>query len=153
MIVISQKAEHHYVGVQCGIMDQYASMFGVKKSALLLDCRTVNSHHFKIDFKNYKLMLINTNVKHDLSESAYNDRRAVCEKVSRSLGVIALRDVSLKQLKDNKGLFSAEEYLKAQYVIEENKRVHKFSEAIQKKRNENTRKFAFRIALWTVSTV
>ncbi|MFK7834077.1 MAG: galactokinase [Winogradskyella sp.] len=60
MIVISQKAEHNYAGVKCGIMDQFASMFGVKKSALLLDCRSMESQAYKIDFKDYKLMLINT---------------------------------------------------------------------------------------------
>ena len=67
MILISQKAEHNYAGVNCGIMDQYTSMFGEKKSALLLDCRSITSEAFKVDFKNHKLILINTNVKHDLS--------------------------------------------------------------------------------------
>lgn len=62
MILVSQKAEHNFVGVKCGIMDQYASMFGVKNSALLLDCRTVESQPYQIDFKDYKLMLINSNV-------------------------------------------------------------------------------------------
>ena len=57
MILVSQKAEHNFAGVKCGIMDQYASMFGVKKSALLLDCRTVESRAYKINFKDYKLML------------------------------------------------------------------------------------------------
>lgn len=77
MILISQKAEHNYVGLKCGIMDQYASMFGIKNNALLLDCRTVKSKPFEIDFKAYELILINTNVKHSLSDSAYNDRRSV----------------------------------------------------------------------------
>ncbi len=94
MILISQKAEHKYTGVKCGIMNQYASMFGVKKSAMLLDCRTIESQLFKFDFKNYTLMLINTNVKRDLSESAYNVRRAVCENISKKLHVQALRDAS-----------------------------------------------------------
>ncbi|TYA79280.1 galactokinase, partial [Seonamhaeicola marinus] len=69
MIFISQKAEHNYVGVNCGIMDQYASMFGVKDNALLLDCRTIKAKPFKIDFKHHQLILINTNVKHSLSDS------------------------------------------------------------------------------------
>ena len=72
MILISQKAEHNYVGVNCGIMDQYASMFGIKNNALLLDCRTIESKPYEIDFKDHQLMLINTNVKHSLSDSAYN---------------------------------------------------------------------------------
>ena len=132
MILISQKAEHNYAGVKCGIMDQYASMFGEKKSALLLDCRSIESKSFKIDFKKYKLLLINSNVKHDLSESAYNDRRAVCEKVSKLLNVTALRDASLEDLNSIKSKISNADYEKTSYVIEENSRVEKFSEAIQK---------------------
>lgn len=132
MIKISQKAEHNYAGVKCGIMDQYASMFGVKNSALLLDCRTIESKPFKIDFKNYKLMLINTNVKHDLSESAYNDRREVCEKVSNLLNIDALRDASKEDLERIKEEISEEDFQKALYVINENNRVKLFSEAIIK---------------------
>ena len=132
MILVSQKAEHNFAGVKCGIMDQYASMFGVKKSALLLDCRTIESKPYKIDFKDYKLMLINTNVKHDLSESAYNDRRAVCEKVSELIHIDALRDASKEDLDRIKSDISDEDYQKALYVINENKRVKLFLEAIKK---------------------
>tara|TARA_B110000902_G_scaffold42643_1_gene46543 strand:- start:270 stop:1415 length:1146 start_codon:yes stop_codon:yes gene_type:complete len=135
MILISQKAEHNYAGVKCGIMDQYASMFGKKKSGLLLDCRTVASVTYKIDFKDYKLLLINTNVKHDLSESAYNDRRAVCEKVSRLLNINALRDATKGALEKVKNNISEDDYQKCLYIIEENERVQLFSKAIQE---ENT---------------
>jgi len=131
MILISQKAEHNFAGVKCGIMDQYASMFGLKKSALLLDCRTIESEPYKIDFKDYKWMLINTNVKHDLSESEYNDRREVCEKVSALLHLNALRDASKKDLDHIKSDISDEDYQKALYVINENRRVKQFSEAIK----------------------
>lgn len=132
MILVSQKAEHNFARVKCGIMDQYASMFGVKKSALLLDCRTIESKPYKIDFKEYKLMLINTNVKHDLSESAYNDRREVCEKISSLLQISALRDASKEDLDELIGKISDEEYQKALYIINENNRVKQFSEAINK---------------------
>lgn len=131
MILVSQKAEHNYVGVKCGIMDQYASMFGIKKSALLLDCRTISSEPYQIDFKEYKLMLINSNVKHDLSESAYNDRRAVCEKISDLLNIKALRDASKEDLDKIKEDISTEDYQKALYVINENNRVKQFSDAIK----------------------
>jgi galactokinase len=131
MILISQKAEHNFVGVKCGIMDQYTSMFGVKNSALLLDCRTVESIPYKIDFKDYKLMLINSNVKHDLSESTYNDRREVCEKISNLLHINALRDASFKDLNKIKEDITDEDYKKALYVINENIRVQQFSEAIK----------------------
>jgi len=132
MILISQKAEHNYAGVKCGIMDQYSSMFGVKESAMLLDCRTMDSQLFKIDFKNYTLMLINTNVKHDLSESAYNNRRAVCENISEKLHIKALRDATKEDLNGIKTEITKEDYQKARYVIEENIRVLLFSEAIRK---------------------
>lgn len=131
MILISQKAEHHYAGVKCGIMDQYASMFGIENSALLLDCRTVSSKPYHIDFKDYQLMLINTNVKHELSESAYNERRSVCEKVSQILGVKALRDASKEDLDAIRSEITEEDYQKALYVINENLRVQRFAEAIE----------------------
>lgn len=131
MILVSQKAEHNFVGVQCGIMDQYASMFGITDSALLLDCRTVESKPYTIDFKDYELMLINTNVKHDLSESAYNERRAVCEHVSKLLNVTALRDATKENLDSLKADISEADYQKALYVIQENNRVQRFAEAIE----------------------
>ncbi|MFV9550209.1 galactokinase [Algibacter sp. PT7-4] len=131
MILISQKAEHNFAGVKCGIMDQYASMFGIKNSALLLDCRSLESIPHKIDLKNHALMLINSNVKHDLSESAYNDRREVCEKVSNLLNIKALRDASKEDLINIKNNISDDDYQKALYVINENNRVKQFSEAIK----------------------
>lgn len=131
MILISQKAEHNYAGVKCGIMDQYASMYGKKRSALLLDCRTLSSKTYKIDFKDYKLLLINTNVKHDLSESAYNDRRLVCEKVSNLLNIKALRDANNESLEKVENDISEEDFQKCLYVIEENSRVQQFSKAIE----------------------
>lgn len=130
MIYISQMAEHNFVGVKCGIMDQYASMFGQVNSAILLDCRSLDSKTFQLDFNDYELMLINTNVKHSLSDSAYNDRRKVCEKVSKLLDVKALRDVNEQDLKLIKNQISLESYQKALYVVQENARVIEASKAI-----------------------
>ncbi|MDO6801217.1 galactokinase [Wenyingzhuangia sp. 1_MG-2023] len=122
MILISQAAEHNYVGVKCGIMDQYASMFGIENSALLLDCRTAKAEPFAIDFKDYQLLLFNTNVKHKLSDSAYNDRRAVCEKTAELLGIDALRDATEVDLEKVKDQLSAEDFQKVVYVVQENNR-------------------------------
>ena len=133
MILVSQKAEHHFVGVKCGIMDQYASMFGEKNTALLLDCRTITSKKIKIKLKNVKLILVNTNVKHELSESAYNDRRTVCERISKLLNIKALRDASVNDLENLREQISETDFNKALYVIKENNRVQLFSEAILKK--------------------
>lgn len=131
MILISQKAEHNYVGVKCGIMDQYASMFGVENNALLLDCRTLKSKPYKIRFIDYELILINTNVKHSLSDSGYNDRRSVCESISEKLKVKALRDVTENDLENIKNEVTPENYQKALFVIQENNRVIKASKAIE----------------------
>ena len=131
MILISQMAEHNYVGVNCGIMDQYASMFGIKDHALLLDCRTVEAKPFKIDFEKYELMLINTNVKHSLSDSAYNDRRSVCENISKMLGIKALRDATEADLKTIQDQVSDKDYQKALFVVQENNRAQAASKAME----------------------
>lgn len=131
MIFISQKAEHDFVNVKCGIMDQYASMFGQEHSAILLDCRSLESTVFPIDFKAYEILLINSNVKHSLAESAYNDRRNVCEKIAALLNVIALRDVSLNDLKSIEPQLTQEDYLIGLNVIEENNRVIEASVALK----------------------
>jgi galactokinase len=130
MILISQKAEHNYVGVNCGIMDQYASMFGKKDHALHLDCRSIESKPYKIDFKEHQLMLINTNVKHSLSDSAYNDRRSACENIAELLGVKALRDATESDLETIIDKVTPANYQKALYVIQENARTLKAAKAI-----------------------
>ena len=130
MIFISQKAEHNYVGVNCGIMDQYASMFGQENKALLLDCRTIEAIPFEIDFKDYELLLINTNVKHSLADSAYNNRRMVCENVASLLNVNALRDATEEDLLTVKNQISEEDYQKTLFVVQENNRAQAASEAM-----------------------
>jgi len=130
MIFISQKAEHNYVGVNCGIMDQYASMFGIKDHALLLDCRTTVATPFLIDFNDFELLLINTNIKHSLADSAYNNRRTVCENVASLLNVKALRDANEEGLLAIKDQISEEDYQKALFVVQENNRVQAASEAM-----------------------
>ncbi|WP_445735581.1 galactokinase [Mariniflexile sp.] len=130
MIFISQKAEHNYVGVNCGIMDQYASMFGIENHALLLDCRSIEAKPFEINFKDHELILINTNVKHSLSDSAYNDRRSACENISALLGIKALRDATETDLLKIKDQVTPENYQKALYVIQENDRAVKASKAM-----------------------
>lgn len=131
MILISQKAEHNYVGVRCGIMDQFASMFGIENHALLLDCRTQEAIPYPIDFKEFGIMLINTNVSHNLVDAEYNDRRSVCEKVAKLLKVSFLRDATEEGLKEMESEMSSDDYQKALYIIQENKRVLKAGEALR----------------------
>ena len=130
MILISQKAEHNYVGVKCGIMDQYASMFGEENSVLYLDCRTQKATPIQLELGDYGLVLINSNVKHNLAEAAYNDRRSVCEKAAKMLHVPFLRDATLENLSTLKNKLSKEDYLKAAYIIEEIERTQFAAKAL-----------------------
>lgn len=131
LILISQKAEHNFVGVQCGIMDQYASMFGKENSALLLDCQNLKSSIYPIDFKDYEILLINSNVKHNLADSAYNDRRKVCESIAAKFEKTSLRELSKSDLLDIKDSITKEDFQKALYVFEENERVLSAGKAIE----------------------
>jgi galactokinase len=130
MIFISQAAEHHYVGVKCGIMDQYASMFGKRDAAILLDCQTLESEVLFLQLPEIALVLINTNVKHKLSDSAYNKRREACERVAAHFQVASLRHLEQSDLETSKTDLDTDDYEKASYVLEENKRVLAFKEAV-----------------------
>ena len=133
LIKISQRADHNYVGVKSGIMDQFASMFGEKDTALLLDCRSLNYEKHIIHLGEYQFLLINTNVSHSLASSAYNERRATCERVAALLGKSSLRDVSERELTSLKGKIPEADLKKAHFVISENKRTHLAAQAM----NEN----------------
>jgi galactokinase len=132
MIQISQEAEHKYVGVKCGIMDQFASMFGETDKVILLNTKTLKANTFSLKLNEYEFLLINTNLKHSLSESAYNQRRATCEQIASLLNVSFLIDVSVKQLQSIQQQISKEDYQKGLFVIEENERTKKAVAAIQK---------------------
>lgn len=129
---IGQATEHNYCGVKCGIMDQFASIFGKAGSLMRLDCRSLEYQYFPFDPKGYKLVLLDTVVKHELASSAYNKRRESCENVARAIGVEFLRDATLEQLKAVKGKVSDEDYMRAEYVIEEIQRVLDVCDALEK---------------------
>lgn len=133
MIFISQKAEHNYVGVKCGIMDQFASMFGEENKFLLLDCRSMEFQAYPIDLQQYELVLINSNVQHNLSDSTYNKRRALCERASEIMKKKSLRDVSHQLLLEHKGEFTEEEFQMLLYIIEEISRTQLAAKAIEEK--------------------
>lgn len=120
---IGQATEHNYCGVMCGIMDQFASVFGKKGSLIRLDCRSLEYEYYPFDPKGYKLVLLDTLVKHELASSAYNKRRESCENVAKTIGVEFLRDATMEQLQAVKDKVSAEDYMRAEYVIEEIQRV------------------------------
>ncbi|MGB5378752.1 galactokinase, partial [Muriicola sp.] len=132
MIHISQAAEHNFVGVQCGIMDQFASMFGQKDHGLFLDCNTLEFELIPFQANEYQLLLLNTNVPHQLADTAYNDRREVCNKAAKLLGVGSLRELSLQELEVQRDQFARDDYQKILFVLEENSRVISAVAALRK---------------------
>jgi galactokinase len=124
--------EHHYVGVNCGIMDQFASVFGKKGNLMRLDCRSMEFEYFPFDPQGYKLLLVNSVVKHELVDSPYNKRRESCERVAKAIGVETLRDAEYEDLERVKGEISEEDYKRAKYVIGEKQRVLDVCDALIK---------------------
>ncbi len=129
---IGQATEHKYVGVMCGIMDQFASMHGRQGSLMRLDCRSGEYEYYPWNPECYKLVLVNSCVKHELVGSPYNDRRRSCERVAQLVGVETLRDCSWQQLESVKGSLSDEDYRRARYVLGEKDRVLTVCDALQK---------------------
>ncbi len=128
MAHIAQKAEHDFAGVKCGVMDMFTSLFGKKDQVINLDCRSLFYEYLPLDLKGYKLLLLDTNLNHRLSSSAYNTRRQQCEQgvawVKENLpAVAALRDITGDMLdkfvKDRDPLI----YQRCRYVVEENQRL------------------------------
>lgn len=125
---IAQMAEQQFAGVNCGMMDQFVSVFGKKDHAVLLDCKTMRHQYIPLNLDGYKLVLLNTNVKHSLIDSAYNRRRQQCELgvawVKAHVGTVnTLRDVNLKMLDKYVKPKDIDVYQKCRFVVEENERV------------------------------
>ena len=136
LALYAQKAEHLFAGVNCGIMDPYASAFGVQNHALLLDCRTVTHQEIPINLGEYSLLLVNSKVSHSLANSAYNQRRAACEESVMILQktfpeIRTLRDLRESDLLSVKQLLPEVLFSKAKHVITECARVHEAAEALQ----------------------
>lgn len=129
---IGQATEHNYCGVNCGIMDQFASVFGKKGNLIRLDCRSLEYAYFPFDPKGYRLVLVDSRVKHELVGSPYNDRRASCERVARELGQEFLRGATMEQLDAVKERISEEDYKRARYVIGEERRVLDVCDALER---------------------
>ena len=129
---IGQSTEHNYCGVKCGIMDQFASIFGKKGCLIRLNCKTLEYKYFPFDPKGYKLVLIDSCVKHELASSAYNKRRESCERVAATLGVETLRDATYSMLADVRDKINDEDYRRARYVIGEKQRVLDVCDALER---------------------
>lgn len=120
---IGQSTEHNYCGVNCGIMDQFASVFGRKGNLMRLDCRSMEYEYFPFNPQDYSLVLVDSRVKHELKDSPYNRRRESCERVAEKLGLKSLREATMEQLDAVRSEISAEDYFRAKFVIEEKQRV------------------------------
>ena len=120
---IGQSTEHNYCGVNCGIMDQFASVMGQKGKLMRLDCRSMEFEYYPFMPEGYELVLLDSVVKHELADSPYNKRRASCERVAKRLGLETLRDATMPMLKSIRTDITAEDYFRAKFVIEEKDRV------------------------------
>ncbi|MDB5196056.1 MAG: galactokinase [Flaviaesturariibacter sp.] len=128
LIFIAQKAEHEYAKVMCGIMDQFASMYGKKDHVVKLDCKTMDYEYVPLKLDGYKILLLNTNVKHSLSASEYNVRREQCEKgvamvKAHHPEVVSLRDVTMAMLDKYVAPTEPLIYQRCKYVVQEKQRL------------------------------
>lgn len=128
MVKLAQKAENVFVGVQCGIMDQFASMFGRKDHVIRLDCQSLDYSYFPFKTGDIRIVLLDSNVKHSLASSEYNTRRQQCEAGVSLVQkyhpeVRSLRDVTLDQLVAYVAPVDELIYRRCSYVVEENARL------------------------------
>ncbi len=137
LILLCKRAENEFVGVQCGIMDQFVSRLGKKDHALFIDCRSLDYKNIPFRMDEYKILIVDTKIKRELAGSAYNERRKECEtavelfkKIEGS--VKALRDVSLEMLNSEKNKLPENIFRRANHVISENKRVLEAIEFLKK---------------------
>jgi len=138
MMDISIAAEHDFAGVNCGVMDQFSNLHGKSGHAILLDCSNLSFQHIPVKLDDYQLLLINTNVKHQLSGSPYNQRKLSCKTGLKVLQnefpeLNSLSEAGLGQLNLVKEKMSAEVYNRCLYVIEENRRVKSSKIALENK--------------------
>ncbi len=128
MAKIGQLTEHNHIGVNCGIMDQFVNLHGQQKTALLLDCRSLDYKLIPFNRKDIKIVICNSRVSHNLASSEYNLRRTQCEEGAGLLRkydskVVNLRDVSFELLEKYKDELTTEVYNRCKFVLDENKRV------------------------------
>jgi galactokinase len=134
LALMGQSAEH-WVGINCGIMDQFASVMGKANQVIKIDCRTLDFEYHNADFSNYSLVLFDSNVKHSLFTSAYNQRREECEQGLAILSshfpeVKSFREASEEQLLSIKDSMTEDVFKRSHYVIKEIKRVTLACEAL-----------------------
>ena len=143
LVRLAQRAENEFVGVQCGIMDQFASHMGGKDHALFIDCRSLE-HDWVPLGNDLKVVAFNTGVKRELASSEYNERRRQCEEGGREFakiipGIHSLRDVSLCDFEKHQGRLEPVVMKRCRHVITENQRVLDTVEALKNKNLERVK--------------
>lgn len=138
LVKMSQRAENEFVGVQCGIMDQYVNIFGEQDKVLRIDCRSLEYKYYPFHYPNISIVLFDTGVSHSLASSEYNKRRAECSEgvamIRRGFpSVNALRDVTMEMIETYKQQMNPTIYKRCRYVVEENMRVLQACAALEKK--------------------
>lgn len=135
LALLSQRAENEYAGVNCGIMDQFASAMGKKDHAVLLDCSTLEYEYVPLDLGEYAIVVANCNKPHNLVESKYNVRRQEVEMalkiIQKALDVQCLAEVTPKQFAEIRYLLSGVVEKRAEHVVMECDRVHKAVTALK----------------------
>ncbi|PIF69683.1 galactokinase [Flavobacterium sp. 2] len=134
--LLGQKAEH-WVGINCGIMDQFSSVLGLENKVIQLDCNTLDYHYHNADFKDYSLVLFDSNVKHSLFTSEYNTRRIECEQGLSTIKshfpeVKSFRNCTEEQLLSIQDKMNETVFKRVHYVVKEINRVIKACEALDK---------------------
>ena len=148
LALVGQSTEHNYVGVKCGIMDQFASLHGKEGNLMQLDCRSLDFQYVPFHPDGYRLVLIDSLVKHELASSAYNKRRESCERAVAAINkrhpeVQYLRDANMNWLEEVRNEISAEDFMRAEYVIEEIERLLIACEALKEDDYETVGKMMY----------
>ena len=144
IIEISRRVEHNYIGVLGGIMDQYTILNAKQNKAILLNCYNLNTKYIGIDFGDLEILLLDTNIKHNLASTEYNTRVKECKQALKIINLVNnkkhenLSQVSLKEINNSKNDLSLNQYKRAFFVFNENRRVIKSVEVIE---NDNLSEF------------
>ncbi|MDO4879738.1 MAG: galactokinase [Capnocytophaga sp.] len=142
LVKISQKVENHFVGMNCGIMDQFAIGMGKKDHAIILNCQTLDYQYIPFVLENHTLLIINTNKQRKLTDSKYNERRATCEEAlklfNQKENFTDLCSISPKYFEENKNILTEEMQKRVKHVVYENNRVFESEKAL---RNNEIEKF------------
>lgn len=132
LALLCQRAENSYVAMNCGIMDQFASVFGRAGHAMWLDCRSRERRLVPMNSDHARFVVCDTNKPRELVDSAYNERRATCERAAEILGARALRDVDEQTLAASGKLLDETQLRRARHVVGENARVNAGAEALER---------------------